>query len=427
MALTQSSKTQRNRLVLAFVIFAMLAVVPAVLPLFRTTLIARFMCYAVVALGLDMIWGYTGIMSLGHGVYFGLGAYCMAMYLKLAAAGGGIPDFMQWSGFDALPAWWTPFANPTFAFAMVVLVPVVVSVAVGLLTFLHNIKGVYFSILSQALALIMSVLLVGSQQYTGGSNGLTDFDTILGAPLASSATKVALYYVTLAVLVAVFALCFFLVNRRIGKIFMAIRDSENRVRFTGYNTAVFKVFVYALSAAVAGIAGALYVSQVGIITPADVGVAPSIEMIVWVAIGGRGTLVGAVIGALLTSGVETVASETFPDLWNYLLGLVCIVVVLFLPGGLMDLPRVPARVRAWLNRSHTGGAGSLALVASCPADVAAVNVDPAFDGAPAMQPAPSPAFSDDSSDERDPASSGAHAPTAGQTSSDSASASRKEA
>lgn len=352
MALIKGNKTERNRLVIALVIFCVLAIVPAVLPMFRTTLIARFMCYAIVALGLDMIWGYTGIMSLGHGVYFGLGAYCMAMYLKLAAAGGGIPDFMQWSGFDTLPVWWAPFANPAFAFAMVVLVPVVVSVVVGLLTFLHNIKGVYFSILSQALALIMSVLLVGSQQYTGGSNGLTNFSTILGASLSSPVTEVVLYYVTLIALVAVFALCFFLVHRRIGKIFMAIRDSENRVRFTGYNTAIFKVFVYALSAAVAGIAGALYVSQVGIITPTDVGVAPSIEMIVWVAIGGRGTLVGAIIGALLTSGVETIASETFPDLWNYCLGLVCIVVVLFLPGGLMDLPKVPGRVRAWWARKH---------------------------------------------------------------------------
>ena len=373
MTLIQPARTQRNRLVLAAVIFAALAAAPALLPMFRTTLIARFMCYAIVAVGLDMIWGYTGIMSLGHGVYFGLGAYCMAMYLKLAAADGGIPDFMQWSGFDALPAWWAPFANPAFAFAMVVLVPVAVSVVIGLLTFLHNIKGVYFSILSQALALIMSVLLVGSQQYTGGSNGLTDFDTILGASLSSPVTEVALYYVTLAVLVGVFALCFFLVNRRIGKIFMAIRDSENRVRFTGYNTAVFKVFIYALSAAVAGVAGALYVSQVGIITPSDVGVSPSVQMIVWVAIGGRGTLVGAILGALIANGVETAASESFPDLWNYLLGLVCIVVVLFLPGGLMDLPRVPARIRAWLNRSRLGGGARLSSGDRAPASSATLS------------------------------------------------------
>lgn len=355
---TLKNPIQRNRLILAGIIFVILAFVPSFLPMFRTTLIARFMCYAIIALGLDMIWGYTGIMSLGHGVYFGLGAYCMAMYLKLAASGGGLPDFMVWSGFDSLPAWWAPFANPAFAFAMVIIVPVAVSVVVGLLTFLHNIKGVYFSILSQALALIMSVLLVGSQQYTGGSNGLTDFDTVLGASLTSPVTEVVLYYVTLVVLVAAFAVCFFLVNRRIGKIFMAIRDSENRLRFTGYNTAVFKVFVYAFSAALAGIAGALYVTQVGIITPTDVAVAPSIEMIVWVAIGGRGTLVGAIIGALLTSGVETVASESFPDLWNYILGIVCIVVVLFLPGGLMDLPRVPARIRAWIARRRDGGTGA---------------------------------------------------------------------
>ena len=343
--------TKRNgRLVFAVIIFVVLALVPVVLPMFRTTLIARFMCYAIIALGLDMIWGYTGIMSLGHGVYFGLGAYCMAMYLKLAASGGGLPDFMVWSGFDSLPAWWAPFANPVFALVMVVVAPVVVSVVVGFLTFLHKIKGVYFAILSQALALIMSVLLVGSQQYTGGSNGLTDFDTIFGAPLSSPVTKIVLYYVTLAVLIGVFALCLFLVGRRIGKIFMAIRDSENRLRFTGYNTAMFKVFVYALSAAIAGIAGALYVSQVGIITPTDVAVAPSIEMIVWVAVGGRGTLVGAMVGALAVNAVKTIASETFPDLWNYALGLVCIVVVLFLPGGIMDIPKVPGRVRAWIAR-----------------------------------------------------------------------------
>lgn len=374
-----SKNTQRNRLILAAIIFIALAIVPMVLPMFRTTLIARFMCYAIVALGLDMIWGYTGIMSLGHGVYFGLGAYCMAMYLKLAAAGGGIPDFMQWSGFDTLPVWWAPFAYPAFALAMVVIVPVAVSIVIGLLTFLHKIKGVYFAILSQALALIMSVLLTGFQQYTGGSNGLTDFDTIFGASLDSPVTKVVLYYVTLVVLIAIFALCFFLIHQRIGKIFIAIRDSENRVRFTGYNTAIFKVFVYALSAAVAGIAGALYVSQVGIITPNDVAVSPSIEMIVWVAIGGRGTLVGAIIGALAMNGVKTFASETFPDLWNYVLGLVCIVVVLFLPGGLMDLPRVPARIRSWLNRSQMGG-GSPAFAGAVASNVAAVNVDPAFNG-----------------------------------------------
>ena len=343
------TKKISGRTLVAIALFAALALLPLFLPMFRVSLFGKYLCFAIVALGLDMIWGYTGIMSLGHGVYFGLGAYCMAMYLKLEASGGGLPDFMVWSGFDALPAWWAPFANPAFALAMVVAVPVVVAVAVGFLTFLNRIRGVYFAILSQALAMIMSVLLIGSQQYTGGSNGLTDFDTILGASLDAPATKLALYYVTLGVLVLLFCLCTFLVGRRVGKVLVAIRDSENRVRFTGYNTAFFKVFVYALSAAIAGVAGALYVSQVGIITPSDVAVSPSIEMIVWVAIGGKGTLVGPVLGALLVNAVKTFASESFPDLWSYGLGLVCVLVILFLPGGLMSIGSVPARFRAWLN------------------------------------------------------------------------------
>lgn len=349
------TEKKNRRALAAGVIFVLLALLPAFLPMFRVSLVGKYLCFAMVALGLDMIWGYTGIMSLGHGVFFGLGAYCMSMYLKLEASGAGLPDFMVWSGFKELPAWWAPFANPVFACAMVVLVPVVVAVAIGFLTFLNRIKGVYFAILSQALAMIMSVLLVGSQQYTGGSNGLTDFSTIFGASLSAPATKLALYYAALGTLAALFALCYVLVNRRVGKALVAIRDSENRLRFTGYNTAFFKVFVYALSAAIAGIAGAFYAAQVGIITPADVAVAPSIEMIVWVAIGGRATLVGPVTGALLVNAVKTFASESFPDLWSYGLGLVCVVVILFLPGGLMSLPEVPARVRAWRAR-RAGGA-----------------------------------------------------------------------
>ena len=348
-----ASKAHAKTLVVAGIIFVVLAFLPAVLPMFRVSLIGKYMCFAIVALGLDMIWGYTGIMSLGHGVFFGLGAYCMAMYLKLVAStgnAGGLPDFMVWSGFDALPGWWAPFANPVFASVMVVVVPVVVAIVIGFLTFLNRIRGVYFAILSQALAMILSVLLVGSQQFTGGSNGLTNFSTIFGASLSAPGTKLALYYVTLAFLVVLFGVCLWLVRRRVGKALIAIRDSENRLRFTGYNTAFFKVFVYALSAAIAGIAGALYVSQVGIITPDDVAVAPSIEMIVWVAIGGRGTLVGPILGALLVNGIKTFASESFPDLWSYGLGLVCVVVILFLPGGLMSIGSVPARFRAWLNR-----------------------------------------------------------------------------
>ncbi len=331
--------------VLAVCIFLFLVACPFFLSMFRVSLIGKYMCYAIVALGLDMIWGYTGILSLGHGVYFGLGAYCMAMYLKLEASGGSLPDFMIWSGQSSLPAFWRPFANPVFAMVMVVAVPVVLAVIIGYLTFLNRIRGVYFSILSQALAMILSVLLIGSQEYTGGSNGLTNFTTMFGQSLSSPAMKIRLYYAALIALILIFCLCRFLVSRRIGKIFIAIRDGENRVRFTGYNTAVYKVFVYGLSAAIAGIAGALYVSQVGIITPADVNITPSVEMIIWVAIGGKGTLAGPMLGALLVNALKTTASESFPELWSYFLGFVFILVILFMPGGFVSLRSIPGRIR----------------------------------------------------------------------------------
>lgn len=330
---------------LALILFLFLATAPFYMSMFRVSLLGKYMCFAIIALGLDMIWGYTGILSLGHGVYFGLGAYCMAMYLKMEASGGKLPDFMSWSGISSLPFFWKPFGNPVFALAMVILIPVTLAVVIGYLTFLNRIRGVYFSILSQALAMILSVLLVGSQEYTGGSNGLTNFTTIFGKNLNSPMTKIYLYYGTLAALILIFCLCRFLISRRIGKIFIAIRDSENRVRFTGYNTAVYKVFVYGLSAAIAGIAGALYVTQVGIITPSDVNITPSVEMIIWVAIGGKGTLAGPMLGAVLVNGLKTAASENFPELWSYCLGFVFIFVILIMPGGLVSLKELPEKMK----------------------------------------------------------------------------------
>lgn len=334
-----------GKTIIVLLIFLFLLTAPAYLPMFRISLLSKFMCFAIVAIGLDMIWGYTGILSLGHGVYFGLGAYCMAMYLKLQAVDGGIPDFMSWSGVTELPAFWKPFANPAFAFAAVVIVPIIVAVIIGYLTFLNRIKGVYFSILSQALALILSVLLVGMQSYTGGSNGLTNFKTIFGADLNSNLTKFILFYVTLSILLIVFLICKFLINRPVGKVLIAIRDGENRARFTGYDPARYKVFVYALSAAISGIAGALFVTQVGIITPTEVGITFSVEMIIWVAIGGKGTLVGAIIGALSISGLKTIASENFPEIWSYFLGLIFVIVILWLPGGILSINEIPGKIK----------------------------------------------------------------------------------
>lgn len=338
--------------ILVTLVFLFLATAPLYLPMFRISLIGKYMSYAIVAVGLDMIWGYTGILSLGHGVYFGLGAYCMAMYLKLEAVGGGLPDFMAWSGVSALPAFWKPFANPVFALIAVIVVPAVLAVIIGYLTFLNRIKGVYFSILSQALAMIFSVLLIGQQGYTGGSNGLTNFKMVLGFDINSNLTKFVLFYVTLVLLVLIFAVCKFLTGRRVGKVFVAIRDGENRARFTGYDPARYKVFVYALSAIVAGIAGALFVLQVGIITPSEVGIVFSVEMIIWVAIGGRGTLIGPIIGALLINGLKTGVSEKFPEAWSYFIGFAFIVVILWLPGGLISLKELPAKLSRKRNQNR---------------------------------------------------------------------------
>ncbi|WP_442761585.1 urea ABC transporter permease subunit UrtC [Pseudolactococcus chungangensis] len=340
--------SHQGRLLLISAVFLILALLPFYSSMFRVTLFAKFMTFAIVALGLDMIWGYTGILSLGHGVYFGLGGYCMAMYLKLAATPNSLPDFMVWTGIKKLPAIWFPFQYPIFALSMVVLAPIVLAVIIGTLTFLNGIKGVYFSILSQALSMIMVTLLIGSQAITGGSNGLTNFISFMGMDLKNPMIKIRLFYVTLLILILIFSLCYFVTKRNAGKLLIAIKGGENRVRFIGYNAAKYKIFVYSLSAAIAGIAGALYVLQVGIISPTEVGIAFSIEMIIWVAIGGKGTLVGAVIGALLVNNFKTTISETYPTIWPYFIGGIFVLVMLFLPNGLMSLKDIPTQIRQFI-------------------------------------------------------------------------------
>ncbi len=326
-----------SKLSFALILFVLLANAPLFLSEFRANLLGKFICYAILALGIDVIWGYTGILSLGHSLYFGLGAYCMGMYLKLESSKGALPDFMKWSGLKELPGFWQPFRSPVFAIFMALLVPTVLALIIGLLTFRNRIKGVYFSILSQALALIATTLIIGQQAYTGGSNGLTGFQTLFGHSLSSSSTKQVLYYISLAVLFLAFGVCYVIISKRTGKVITAIRDSENRVRFTGYNPTVYKLFVYAFSALLAGIAGALYITQVGIISPTDMTVVASVEMVIWVAIGGRGTLTGAIIGTILINYTKNLVSERFPDIWSYFIGLAFILVMLFMPKGIAGL------------------------------------------------------------------------------------------
>jgi urea transport system permease protein len=342
----------RRKLELAIVAaltLALLFAAPAALSDFQLSLLAKFLTYAIVALGIDLIWGYAGMLSLGQGVFFGLGGYCMAMYLKLAvgtsssgattAYGGGavLPDFMVWNGLTSLPWFWKPFSSFGVAIVMAVVLPAAVAAILGWLTFLNRIRGVYFAILTQALALIFTTLFIGQQGYTGGTNGLTDYKTILGASIDAPATQRALYGSTVIALLFAYVLCRYLTSGPFGRILTAIRDDEARLRFSGYDPAKFKLLVFAVSAGLAGLAGALFAPIVGIVSPTMMGIVPSIEMVIWVAVGGRGTLAGAVLGALLVNSAKSTLSDTFPDFWLYVLGSSFIVVVLLLPAGVLGL------------------------------------------------------------------------------------------
>ncbi|MFZ5596873.1 MAG: urea ABC transporter permease subunit UrtC [Bacillota bacterium] len=326
-----------KRWVVSFAVIALLLLAPLYLSEFRLNLLGKFLAFAILALGMDLIWGYAGMLSLGHGVYFGLGAYCMAMYLKLEASAGELPDFMSWSGLTDLPWFWAPFQHWWFALTAAIALPVLFAAILGSLTFRSRIRGVYFSILTQALALIFVILFIGQQPYTGGTNGITNFKTIFGYNLMNPAVQMTLYLITAATLVGMYFFCRRLTGSRFGRILVAIRDSENRIRFAGYNPVVYKIFVYALSAGLAGLSGVLFVTQVGIISPAMMGIVPSIEMAVWVAVGGRGTLIGAVIGAVLVNAAKSSLSESFPDIWQYFLGMLFVCVVLFFPDGIVGI------------------------------------------------------------------------------------------
>jgi urea transport system permease protein len=320
-----------------------LAAAPLYLPEFRLSLLAKFLTYAIVAIALDLVWGYTGLLSLGHGVFFGLGAYATAMYLKLEASGGALPDFMGWSGVKELPGFWAPFANPIFALVVALVVPALSAGLVGYVVSRSRITGVYFSLITQAIALILSILFIGQQGYTGGTNGITNFSTIFGFSLQEESTQVALYLLTVLVLLLTYVVAQFLVSSRFGRLLVAVRDDEQRVRFCGFDPVRAKVLVLAISGAMSGLAGALFVMQVGIISPATLGIVPSVEMAIWVALGGRGTLVGAAIGAVLVNSLKSGLSESFPDIWQYFLGAILVLTVVLLPNGLVGFMQTLVR------------------------------------------------------------------------------------
>jgi urea transport system permease protein len=324
------------------------AVAPLVLPDFRLNLLAKYLCLAIVAVGIGLAWGRGGMLTLGQGVFFGLGGYAMAMHLKLADAGpGNLPDFMQLYGqVEHLPWWWAPFADPWFALAATVLLPMAVAFLLGSLVFRRRVRGAYFAILSQALAAAMVILLIGQQGTTGGTNGLTDIQGFFGYNLADPVNQRTVYFIIAGCLLLLLALARQLMRSRYGELLVAVRDAEQRVRFLGYEPANVKLVAYVVAAGMAGLAGALFVPAVGIISPALIGVVPSIEFVIGVAVGGRATLVGPALGAVAVAWAKTALSERFPSAWTYFEGLLFVLPVAFLPGGLASLAGVVARYRA---------------------------------------------------------------------------------
>ncbi|WP_443029084.1 urea ABC transporter permease subunit UrtC [Spirulina sp. CS-785/01] len=316
--------------------FLLLLLLPAILPEFRLKLLGRFLSLAIVALGIDLIWGFTGLLSLGHGIFFALGGYAFAMHLKMQLPEGEIPDFFTLYGVSELPWFWQPFGSFPFTLIAIFLIPAIVAGLLGYLVFRNRIKGVYFSILTQAALIVFFNFFNGQQKLINGTNGLkTDTEELFGMVVSSSPAQMTFYSLTVFFLVAMYLLCRWLTSGRFGRLLIAIRDDESRVRFSGYNPTGFKVFVFAVSGAIAGIAGALYTVQSGIITPSAMEVPFSIEMVIWVAVGGRATLVGAIFGAVLVNFARTLLSEQFPEVWLFFQGALFLIVVTVLPNGII--------------------------------------------------------------------------------------------
>jgi urea transport system permease protein len=329
--------------VLALVI---LVVFPSVFGIFRLNLVGKYLTYAFVAVSLVLLWGHGGILSMGQGVFFGLGGYCMAMFLKLEASDPvstaiqstpGIPDFMDWNQITALPAFWVPFKSLTFTVFAIIAVPTLFAWAISAAMFKRRVGGVYFAIITQAIALILSVLIVGQQGLTGGINGMTDLKTIHGWDIRTDSAKYILYFVNAGLLLGAVVLSRWVLSTKFGMLLLALRDKEDRVRFSGYDVANFKILVFCLSAALCAVGGAMFTLQVGFMSPSFVGIVPSIEMIIFAAVGGRMSLVGAVFGTLLVNFGKTYFSEEYPELWLFLMGATFITVVLLFPNGLAGL------------------------------------------------------------------------------------------
>jgi urea transport system permease protein len=342
--------------ILAALIFV---VFPLSMDIFRLNLVGKYLTYAFVALGLVLCWGYGGILSLGQGVFFGLGGYCMAMFLKLEASDPeatkiqstpGIPDFMDWNQLTELPWFWEPFHSLSFSLLAVIIVPSIFAYIIGVAMFKRRVGGVYFAIITQAFAAILTILIIGQQGYTGGVNGITDLRTLKGWDIRSDEAKYILYFVNGLLLFACLFIAQYVRKSKLGRLLVAMREREDRVRFSGYDVANFKIFVFCLGAAFAAIGGAMFTLQVGFMSPSFVGIVPSIEMVIFCAVGGRMSLMGAVYGTLLVNWAKTTFSESFPELWLFAMGGLFIAVVLAFPNGLAGLYQtwVAPRLSQWL-------------------------------------------------------------------------------
>ncbi|NGM88132.1 urea ABC transporter permease subunit UrtC [Parapusillimonas sp. SGNA-6] len=309
-------------------------VLPLWLDPYRLNLVSKYLALAFVAVGIVLMWGYGGILSLGQGVFFGIGGYLMAMFLKLEASAPELPDFMIWSSVETLPAWWIPFHSFTITLLAIFIVPAVIAFVFSYAIFRKRVSGVYFAIVTLSLALTLSVLIIGQQGDTGGFNGITDFSTLLGLDIIEDESKNVLYFIQLGLLFLVMGLASVILRTRLGKILIAIRDREDRVRFSGYDTAMVKAFIFTVAAIFASMGGAMYTLQVGLIAPSVVGVMASVEMVIYAAVGGRMSVPGAVVGALIIGYARSYLSENFPESWLFFLGAVFILVVLIMPNGL---------------------------------------------------------------------------------------------
>ncbi len=310
---------------------------------FTVTILGKYLAFALLALALDLVWGYLGVLSLGHGAFFALGGYAWAMYLMRQIGERGVygnpemPDFMVFMNLKELPWFWLGFDNPLFAFLMVMFVPALLAFIFGWLAFKSRVTGVYLSIITQALTYALMLAFFRNDMGFGGNNGLTDFKDILGFDLSADTTRVSLLIITFIALTLGYLLCRFIINSRLGRVVISIRDAESRVRFLGYKVEQYKLFIFVVSAILAAIAGALYVPQVGIINPGVFSPLFSIELVIWVAIGGRGTLYGAIIGAIVVSFASTYFTSALPEVWLYALGALFVVVTLYLPKGVVGI------------------------------------------------------------------------------------------